>query len=197
MNVVRFGGKVHIDHLLTNTPILINSQGKMSFKCYITNVLMTNCFLHLVGHLDSQGNSAMHWAAKRGDTEILKYLHEKGARSNIPATTDANLLPIHWAAAEGKIDALCFFLDVGQEINQQDSNGCTPAVIAVQFNQIEAFVYLAKHGADLTLVDHNGDHCLHWAAYKGYEEMLELVLYFVPQELNKSDTFGQVAVLLV
>lgn len=134
----------------------------------------------------------MHWAAKRGDIETLRYLHERGARSNIPATTDANLLPIHWAAAEGKIDALSFFLDIGQEINQQDSNGCTPAVIAVQFNQIDALIYLAKHGADLTLIDHNGDHCLHWAAYKGLEEMLELVLYFIPQELNKCDTFGQV-----
>lgn len=134
----------------------------------------------------------MHWAAKRGDVDILKFLHEKGARSNIAATTDANLLPIHWAAAEGKVDAISFFLDIGQEINQQDSNGCTPAVISVQFNQIDAFIYLAKHGADLTLVDHNGDHCLHWAAYKGLEEMLELVLYFIPQELNKCDTFGQV-----
>jgi ankyrin repeat protein len=134
----------------------------------------------------------MHWAAKRGDVDILRYLHEKGAKTNIPATTDANLLPIHWAAAEGQVSAVGFFIDIGQDINIQDNNGCSPSVIAVQFNQVDALIYLAKHGADLTLVDHNGDHCLHWAAYKGFDELIELVLYFIPQELNKCDTFGQV-----
>ena len=136
----------------------------------------------------------MHWAAKRGDVEILRYLHEKGAVANVAATTDANLLPIHWAAAEGKMDAVGFFLDIGQDINTQDSNGCTPSVIAVQFNQVDTLIYLARRNADLTMVDHNSDHCLHWAAYKGYDELIELVLYFIPQELNTCDTFGQVSV---
>lgn len=167
MNVVRFGGKVHIGHLIAKSQDLLELT-------------------------DLQGNTCMHWAAKRGDVEILQYLLEQGAKLDTPATAEANLLPIHWAAAEGKVDALAFFLNQGQSINVQDSNGCTPAVIAVQFNQIEAFIFLAKHHADLTLVDHNGDHCLHWAAYKGLEEMSELVLYFLPQELNKIDTFGQV-----
>jgi ankyrin repeat protein len=137
----------------------------------------------------------MHWAAKRGDLEILKLLFENGAPINVAATEEPNMLPIHWAAAEGQFDALQFFLEKNQDINSQDGNGCSVAVVAVQFNQLDSLVFLQRRGADLTLPDTSGDHCLHWSAYKGYGELMHLILYFIPQELNARDQFGQVRLL--
>lgn len=134
----------------------------------------------------------MHWAAKRGQVDILQCLYDKGALINQSTTASPNMLPIHWAAAEGHVEAIEFFLSKNQDINVQDGNGCSPAVVAVQYNKLRAVVYLAKHGADLTLVDVSGDHCLHWAAYKGHDELLHLILYFIPNELNAKDNFGQV-----
>ncbi len=146
----------------------------------------------MILNLDSAGNTPMHWAAKRGDKEVLAILLENGARFDIPSDADPQLLPFHWAAGDGTIDALEFFLEHGQFIDMQDGLGCTAAVIAAQYDQTNALIYLAKHGADLTFPDQNGDNCLHWAAYKGHREVLEVVLYFVPRELNVADQFGQV-----
>ena len=137
----------------------------------------------------------MHWAAKRGSVEILELLFEFGAPLDVKAAQEPNMLPIHWAAADGKLDSIAFLLSKGQDINTQDSNGCSPVIIAVQYNQPDVVIYFHKHGADLTMVDFNGDHALHWAAYKGYDEILQIVLYFHPRELNTTDKFGQVSLL--
>lgn len=142
---------------------------------------------------DSKGYTCIHWAAKRGDLSILNFLYDKGAPIDLAALEEPNMLPIHWAAAEGQVDAIQFFLDHNQNINSQDGNACSVAVVAVQFNQLKSLVYLAKRGADLTISDNSGDHCFHWAAYKGFDELLHVVSYFIPSELNARDNFGQVS----
>ncbi len=120
-------------------------------------------------------------------------LFNYGANLDTPSSFESKMLPIHWAASDGKIVSLQFFLDHRQDINAQDANGCSPVVIATQYNQISAVVYLTKNGADLTLRDNNGDTPVHWAAYKGYEELVGLLLHFQPHDLNSEDIFGQVS----
>jgi len=44
----------------------------------------------------------------------------------------------------------------------------------------------------MSMRDSNGDSALHWAAYKGYEELCGLLIHCNPQELNFPDKFGQV-----
>ncbi len=141
--------------------------------------------------IDLQGYTSAHWAAKRGDVEILSLLFKSGANLDVPAAFESKMLPIHWAASDGKINSIRFLLDHRQDINAQDANGCTPIVIATQYNQIPAVIYLAKNGADLTLRDSSGDTPLHWAAYKGHEELIGLHLHFSPHDLDSDDTFGQ------
>jgi hypothetical protein len=121
----------------------------------------------------------------------LKALHDFGAKLEERTTSEPNMLPIHWAAADGKIDSLEFLISKGVDINAQDITGSSAAVIATQYNQIQALVYLYKHGADLTLADQSGDACAHWAAYKGLGEMMQLVLYFHPREISTTDRYGQ------
>jgi hypothetical protein len=150
----------------------------------------------LISFIDSRGNTAMHFAAKRGSTEILQLLYDFGAKLDLASTSDPQMQPIHWAAAEGKINSIEFLLSKGIDINTQDINGSSPAAVAAQYNQINALIYLYKHGADLTMADHSGDHCLHWAAYKGHAEVLQIMLYFHPRELNALDRYGQSALHL-
>lgn len=47
----------------------------------------------------------------------------------------------------------------------------------------------------MTLRDNNGDGALHWAAYKGFEELCGMLIHCFPQELNSADTFGQVSTI--
>jgi ankyrin repeat protein len=107
------------------------------------------------------------------------------------SVSEARMLPIHWAASDGKIHAIKYYVDHRLDINAQDANGCTPVMIATQYNQIPTVIYLLKSGADITLKDNNGDCALHWAAYKGHEELCGVLLHFAPRDLELADTFGQ------
>jgi len=101
------------------------------------------------------------------------------------------MLPIHWAASDGKIASIRFLLERRQDINAQDSNGCTPVVIAAQHNQAGCVIFLVKNGCDLQLRDSNGDTALHWAAYKGHLELVGLLSYLSPETVNVIDYYGQ------
>lgn len=102
--------------------------------------------------------------------------------------------PIHWAASDGRIRSIKFLLENRCDINAQDGNGCSPVIIAAQYGRVEAVVYLIKNGADLNQRDVNGDTALHWAAYKGYEEVAGVIAHFCPQFKDLPDNFGQVCI---
>lgn len=156
----------------------------------------TGCFnILLRGNIlltDAQGFSCVHWAAKRGDFEVLCQLQESGANLDMPASFDTQMRPIHWAASDGKLKSLKFLLDHRQDINAQDGNNCSPVIIAAQYGRVDAVVYLAKNGADLNQRDVNGDTALHWAAYKGFEEVVGAMMHLMPQFKDLPDNFGQV-----
>lgn len=135
----------------------------------------------------------MHWAAKSGDVELMKTLQHHGASLNSETAADSRMLPIHWAASEGKISSMKYLLENHVDINTMDANGCTPIVIAAQHNQIPSVIFLAKQGANMDIRDVNGDNTAHWAAYKGYAELLGALAYIRPQDLEVEDNFGQVS----
>jgi ankyrin repeat protein len=164
---VRYGMKTQVAAFLSNYPQLANLT-------------------------DNQGFSCVHWASKNGDRDMLKILADAGALLDQRTVSEAKMMPIHWAASDGKISSLSFFLERRQDINAQDANGCTPVIIAAQHNQLDCVIYLIKNGADTTLRDTNGDNALHWGAYKGYVEMVGLLTYLLPHELDSEDIFGQV-----
>lgn len=138
----------------------------------------------------------MHWAAKRGDVDVLYQLRESGAELDRAASFDTQMRPIHWAASDGRLKSIKFLLDHRCDINGQDGNGCSPAIIAAQYGRTEAVIYLVKNGADLNQRDNNGDTALHWAAYKGYEEVTGVLMHFMPQFKDLPDNFGQVPSIL-
>jgi ankyrin repeat protein len=163
---------------------------RYSIKSQVVSVL--DRAPHLVNMADGQGNSSAHWAAKRGDLEILRLLGERGADFTTETLGDAKMMPIHWAASDGKIGALRFLLsERGVDINAQDGNRCTAVIIAAQHDQAAAVAFLVKNGADMGICDKNGDTALHWAAYKGLVEIVGLLAYSCPQTLEKDDVFGQ------
>jgi ankyrin repeat protein len=98
----------------------------------------------------------VHWAAKKGDYEMLTTLASYGAQLSVPTEADALMFPIHWAASDGKISSIRFFLENNQDINVQDANGCTPLIVAAQHNHINCVVFLIENGADISISDSNG-----------------------------------------
>jgi ankyrin repeat protein len=114
---VRYGATSHIEFILDNDPSLVNK-------------------------LDSEGFTSIHWAAKRGDYEVLSELHKRGADLDTAASFDSQMRPIHWAASDGKLRSVKFLLEHRQDINALDANSCTPLIIAAQYGRVETVVYL-------------------------------------------------------
>lgn len=169
MNAVRYGTRTHISYILDTNKNLIDQY-------------------------DEQGSTCFHWAAKRGDYDILDLLKSYyGSVLDVAANCENQMRPVHWAASDGKIQSMRFFMDNRMDINCLDANGCSPLAVAVQYMQTDTALYLMKNGADLSLKDNNGDTPLHWAAYKGSEELVGLLMYFMPRELDTEDKFGQTA----
>ena len=64
----------------------------------------------------------------------------------------------------------------GVDINCQDKRGNTPLVMACQCGEQGMVAFLVGRGAKLDIEDHNGDTCLHWAAYKAFPDLTRLLV---------------------
>ena len=80
-NGVRYGMKAQVFSIVEKSPLLVNS-------------------------VDAQGYSLVHWAAKKGDVDILQLLSDNGALLHQPTSSDTRMLPIHWAASEGRTSSI-------------------------------------------------------------------------------------------
>ncbi|MAF47665.1 MAG: hypothetical protein CMM10_05345 [Rhodospirillaceae bacterium] len=59
----------------------------------------------------------------------------------------------HAAAARGDVDAIERLVRAGQDINDRDSQGRTPVMVAAHFKNLDAAAALIKGGANLNLFD--------------------------------------------
>ena len=65
-----------------------------------------------------------------------------------------------------------------------DHKGLTPLMMACMFGRSLMAAYLLGRGARPHLTDMNGDSALHWAAYKGFPSLMQMLIYsgFDPQK---------------
>jgi palmitoyltransferase ZDHHC13/17 len=61
-------------------------------------------------HIDSDGHTLMHWAAKRGDYDSVHYLAEKGAPMFLSSGDGVGMQPIHWAITDGHLPILHYLV---------------------------------------------------------------------------------------
>ena len=144
----------------------------------------------IVTQRDESGHTLTHWAAKRGDQEIVEFICQNGAPIFDASEDDVGMLPIHWACTEGRLDVVRYFIDKGVNINCVDKQGCTPLLIAAQYGQADVAAYLIKKRADTTILDKHNDSAMNWAAYKGQLEIVAL-LHYLGLAVDNSDAFGQ------
>ncbi|KAI9906726.1 hypothetical protein PsorP6_003105 [Peronosclerospora sorghi] len=156
------------------------------FACAKQNDLVQ--FVHLVaryGHdvaqgRDAQGHTLAHWAAQQADGAFLVYLHEIGVAVDAPSHDGtAALHPIHWACAAGNLSALKTLVrHLNVDINTCDAKKQrSPLLIAAQHGKPMAALFCVRHGANVHLVDADGDTAVHWAAYQGATDILAVLHY--------------------
>lgn len=98
-------------------------------------------------HADT-GSAVIHFAAEGGNTDILKFLIQKNADVHQLNVIDKQSV-LHYAILAGKTTMLTTLIDdYGCDINAQNTEGDTPAHIAVKANNLVAVKILLQNGAD-------------------------------------------------
>lgn len=115
---------------------------------------------------NSQGCTALHWAARFNRKDAVKYLVERGA--NINARNIMGMTPLHYAALRGHADMVELLIEKKAQVNVFDCQGLTPLHLAAQSGHALIIEILADSNADIEAKTNNrGLTPLHWAAFWG------------------------------
>jgi ankyrin repeat protein len=135
--------------------------------------------------------TCLHVAASAGKLDNVKFLvHERGF--DPLANTIQESSTLHLAAQVKSPDVAEFLLvECGANINAKDSEGCTPLMIASSIASPDMCRFLVDHGADLALVDKDGDDAFLCACSGGIAENVEFLLSLAKFDTSKKNFEGK------
>ena len=129
---------------------------------------------------NTEGTTALHYAAGRGDTDVVQYLIENGADIKAEDTAFSRSV-IHFAAENGNIDCIKYLTENGANLLDRDCYGATALHYAARSNNLEAVKYLVNKKVDYTDKDIRGWTAMHYAASGG---SIDVVKYLLAKGLN-------------
>jgi ankyrin repeat protein len=106
--------------------------------------------------LDSEGRSALHYAALKNDPAEAAELLAGGSDPNL--SDQAGFTPLHFAAQEGSVDVARILVNNGARVDPTNGFGNTPLWVAVFNSQGhgDMIALLRQHGADPLKENRNG-----------------------------------------
>ena len=122
---------------------------------------------------DEHDVTAVHVAARKGQSSILIYLIENGYVEGVPRAKNG-ATPAHDAAGTGNLDCLQYILSrTKASALDKDANQATPLHWAVQSGHLKVVKWLVVNAnASIDSAANNGITPLHLAAAKNYLEIL-------------------------
>jgi ankyrin repeat protein/beta-lactamase regulating signal transducer with metallopeptidase domain/Tol biopolymer transport system component len=127
-----------------------------------------------VDTMDSDGATALHYAAMRGNKDMVEFLLSGDANVNAK-DKHYGFIPLHRAAAAGHRDLVELFIAKGADVNAKDNWAWTPLHYACQKNHKDTVALLLARGADLNAGEEEGETPLGVAKERGHSEIVELL----------------------
>jgi ankyrin repeat protein len=94
---------------------------------------------------DFDGWTALHYAARDGHDECVKFCIEMGASVN--ARTNDGWTPLHFASWERDTNVVRALLDAGAMVDATNDFGLTPLRCAIRFKRVDVTQLLMDRGA--------------------------------------------------
>lgn len=119
----------------------------------------------------------LHWAAYRGNTELVEYLIAKGSDINLEDSHGTT--PLAFAAANGQVDTKLYetFFKAGLDPKKKYADGANLLLMAIPFDkELTLTDYLTTKGLSLKDVDSNGSTAFDYAARTGNISLLKKLL---------------------
>src|SRR6187551_23043 len=124
---------------------------------------------------ESDGSSALLWAAHQGSPEIVALLLKAGANPN--AANNFGVTPLLEASRYGDTATIKALLDGGADVATSAREGETPLMAAARAGSVSAVELLIKHGADVNAVEALQEQtALMWAASEGHLDVVDMLL---------------------
>jgi ankyrin repeat protein len=111
---------------------------------------------------DSEGKTALHYAAASGNVEVLELLISKGVAVN-DKDTRYGRTPLYRAAYSADVKTVAVLLDKGADITARDAEGLQAIHAAAMRNDPAVLNFLLEKGAAVTATEGHGGTPLHVA----------------------------------
>ncbi|XP_055543762.1 uncharacterized protein LOC129729275 [Wyeomyia smithii] len=135
-----------------DTPLIV------AVKSWCRNALLIDALLEQTNNIDaanSEGWTALHYAAKEGKIETIKTLLTAGA--NVDATTEDGDTALMIASEFGRINVVHTLLERDENINATNSKGWTALHYAAEQGRVRTIQKLLTTGANVDATANNGD----------------------------------------
>ncbi|CAE7245723.1 unnamed protein product [Symbiodinium natans] len=130
---------------------------------------------HRVDGQDSEGNTALHWAAWFRLDTLLSPLLERRARPDVG--NDSGECPVHWAAKSSNVAALDAMTRANRALlSLRDCDGFTAFVLSAQTDNSPMMEWMYLKGVSMEEQDDYGRTALQWACYKGNKKTVQWLL---------------------
>ena len=129
-----------------------------------------------VNLIDSNGWTALHHSADKGDINMAQILLEAGADVN--SYSNARRTPLHLAAASNHTDMVKLLIENGADKEFESEDKCTPLHYAAKRGNLECVKELLKSNAIICRQDIRLWTPLHYAAYNGHKNVVSYLLYW-------------------
>jgi len=149
--------------------IAINNNAPLETIVYLINQDGNS-----IDKMTHDGRLYIHWAANRGNVELVKYLLNQG--SDINRTDDKGAIPLAFAASNGQVNPEIYelFFKAGLNPKYTNENGTNFMQMAVSHDKgLVLTDYLISKGLSLKDVDLFGNTIFDYAARNGNVEILK------------------------
>ncbi|XP_071094732.1 putative ankyrin repeat protein RF_0381 [Haliotis cracherodii] len=149
--------------------------------------------------VNSRGNenrTPVIFAATEGLVEIFDLIVRKGA--DLSSITDDKENVLHVACEEGNTEIVKYVLTQNAvNINAREVGGKTPVLVAAGYGYEDIFDLLFGEGADLSIVDAEGENILHKVSVIGNVDMAKhaLTQKNIAQDINRKGLSGMTPVM--
>lgn len=136
-----------------------------------------------VNLMDRHGQTALHLACQNGDINSVFAIRDVTHRCHMQIRLDLKNFQgfsvLHVATLNGNKQLVETILDMGADINDQDSNsGRTALHHAVEAGKNHVVEYLITRGADVNKVTFAGNTPLHTASGRDMDQMVKLLIQY-------------------
>ncbi|XP_067680001.1 inversin-like [Haliotis asinina] len=145
-----------------------------------------------VNHRGAGSRTPVMEAARQGHRDVVELLLSRGADVSLVDNDNDNSL--HWACGGGDVGTVELILSQNVvEVNCREVGNWTPVMRAALGAHRDVVELLLSRGADMSLVDMDGNNVLHWACMGGDVGLVELILSLNVVDINTRNNYGETA----